>query len=59
MDKNKEWMSRGNIGCTFAALFAKNPECIGWKTVNIWWISQRLEIPKDKKYFFKETCIFL
>lgn len=47
MDKNKEWMSRGNIGCTFAALFAKNPESIGWNTINIQWINQRLEIPKD------------
>jgi hypothetical protein len=33
MDQNKIWMQKGKIGCTFAALFAKNPEAIGWKTI--------------------------
>lgn len=34
MDINKKWMSNAkNIGCTFAALFAKNPDSIGWKTI--------------------------
>lgn len=32
-DLNKEWMSKGKIGCTFASLFAKDPEKIGWKTI--------------------------
>lgn len=33
MDANKKWMSNSkNIGCTFAALFAKNPSAIGWET---------------------------
>ena len=43
-DLNKQWMATGKTGCTFAALFAKQPELVGWKTVinpNI------LEIPKD------------
>lgn len=34
MDHNKVWMSSAKrIGCTFAALFAKNPELVGWKTI--------------------------
>lgn len=45
MDLNKLWMSNAkNIGCTFAALFAKNPDVVGWKTmVN----PDVLRIPKD------------
>lgn len=44
MDINKKWMSNAkNIGCTFAALFAKNPESIGWKTIVN---PQTLEIPE-------------
>lgn len=33
MDANKKWMSTGKIGCTFAALFAKCPERVGWMTI--------------------------
>lgn len=34
MDLNKTWMSNSkNIGCTFAALFAKNPQSVGWVTL--------------------------
>lgn len=33
MDANKQWMSTGKIGCTFAALFAKAPERVGWVTI--------------------------
>lgn len=33
-DLNKVWMSNAkNIGCTFAAMFAKKPELVGWKTI--------------------------
>jgi len=44
MDANKKWMSSGKIGCTFAALFAKNPERVDWVTIenpSYFWI------PKD------------
>lgn len=30
---NREWIAKGNTGCTFAALFAKNPEVVGWKFI--------------------------
>lgn len=33
-DLNKEWMINSkNIGCTFAAMFSKKPESIGWVTM--------------------------
>lgn len=33
-DLNKKWMQNANnIGCTFASLFAKNPEAVGWVTI--------------------------
>lgn len=28
---NQQWIAKGKTGCTFATLFAKNPESIGWK----------------------------
>ena len=44
-DLNKKWMCNSkNIGCTFAALFAKSPEVVGWKTIIN---PDKLEIPKD------------
>ena len=43
-DPNKEWMSKGKIGCTFASLFAKKPESIGWKTITR---PEIFEIPLD------------
>lgn len=43
-DPNKEWMSKGKIGCTFASLFAKKPESIGWKTITS---PELFEIPED------------
>lgn len=33
-----------NIGCTFAAFFAKNPHLVGWQTIIN---PEKLEIPKD------------
>jgi hypothetical protein len=30
---NIEWISKGNTGCTFATLFAKNPKLVGWETI--------------------------
>lgn len=27
---NMEWIAAGNTGCTFATLFARNPESVGW-----------------------------
>lgn len=34
IDSNKLWMQNSkNIGCTFAAMFAKQPELVGWKTI--------------------------
>lgn len=48
-DQNKIWMSNSkNIGCTFAAIFAKNPESIGWKTVVN---PVSLSIPEDAMIF--------
>lgn len=33
-DLNKIWMQNSkNIGCTFASIFAKNPQSIGWVTI--------------------------
>lgn len=44
MDANKKWMATGAIGCTFASLFAKKPELVGWKTI----ISpERFKVPTD------------
>lgn len=44
-DENKKWMSNSkNIGCTFAALFAKNPKSVGWKTIVN---PHTFEIPND------------
>lgn len=28
---NREWIAKGNTGCTFATLFAKSPEVVGWR----------------------------
>lgn len=28
---NREWIAKGSTGCTFASLFAKSPEVVGWK----------------------------
>lgn len=28
-------MSSGKVGCTFAALFARNPDSVNWKTIKI------------------------
>lgn len=44
MDANKKWMSTGKIGCTFAALFAKRPETVGWVTIVN---PEKLIIPQD------------
>lgn len=44
MDANKKWMQTGAIGCTFAALFAKHPETVGWITIVK---PVEFKIPKD------------
>lgn len=46
MDENKKWMQTGKVGCTFAALFAKNPKSVGWETIQITCDEQQLVIPK-------------
>ena len=28
---NREWISKGNTGCSFATLFSKQPEVVGWR----------------------------
>lgn len=33
-DANKQWFGSGKGGCTFAALFAKNPQSVNWITVD-------------------------
>jgi hypothetical protein len=30
---NLEWIAAGNTGCTFATLFARKPESVGWRVV--------------------------
>ena len=47
LDDNKKWMAKGYIGCTFAALFAKNPEKINWRTINIVDMNSKFKIPTD------------
>lgn len=47
LDENKIWASKGNIGCTFASLFAKAPHKIGWETIQITEVNQPLVIPKS------------
>lgn len=47
LDENKIWASKGHIGCTFASLFAKAPEKIGWETIQINSLSEELVIPKS------------
>ena len=34
MNEAIEWIKKGNTGCVFATLFAKNPESVGWKIIN-------------------------
>lgn len=31
--ENLEWIKSGKMGCTFAALFARDPEAVGWKFI--------------------------
>ena len=31
LKQNIEWIKKGRTGCTFATLFAKSPEVVGWK----------------------------
>jgi hypothetical protein len=31
--ENLQWIAKGNTGCTFATLFAKNPKLVGWETI--------------------------
>jgi hypothetical protein len=32
-DLNLNWIKLGHTGCNFASIFAKNPECVGWKRI--------------------------
>ena len=34
MDENLKWIQSGKTGCTFATLFSKDPESIGWRSYN-------------------------
>lgn len=43
MDKNKQWMNSGKIGCTFAVYFSKFPELCNWYTVE----ESNFHIPKE------------
>lgn len=62
---NREWIAKGSTGCTFATLFAKNPQSVGWGFFNpIQYYYQRqldtlplivsIEFPNDG-YFNKNT----
>lgn len=33
IEENIEWIKSGAIGCTFASLFARNPDLVGWKFI--------------------------
>lgn len=38
---NREWIMKGNTGCTFATLFSKNPSIVGWRFYDpIQWVYQ-------------------
>ena len=47
MDGNKEWMMTGKIGCTFAAMLARDPENVGWVTIT----------NPDKMYVPSHACL--
>lgn len=47
VDKNKQWMSEGKVGCTFATLFAREPHKIMWETIQIKSMTDKLIIPKN------------
>lgn len=62
---NREWIASGKTGCTFATLFAKKPESVGWRfmTWGQWWYARRdgnlplivaIDFPNDG-YWNKET----
>jgi hypothetical protein len=36
---NQQWIAKGSTGCTFATLFSKTPEVVGWRflTPGQWW----------------------
>lgn len=41
---NLEWIQKGNTGCTFATLFSKAPDTVGWKFYHYYeWMSKRPE----------------
>lgn len=44
--ENLEWIQSGKIGCTFATLFSKNPESIGWM-FSIYNEEYKFHIPDD------------
>lgn len=43
---NREWIASGATGCTFATLFAKEPEVVGWKFYhhNLWMVRNLFQI---------------
>lgn len=43
---NREWIAKGNTGCTFATLFAKKPDMVGWKFINFMEYQQG-KVPND------------
>ena len=63
--ENRKWIASGKTGCTFATLFAKDPEKVGWRflSYNGWAhlhqynelpLIVAIEFPKDG-YFNKDT----
>lgn len=62
---NREWIAKGSTGCTFATLFAKKPESVGWRFMDRqqWWYARRdgnlplivaVEFPNDN-YWDRDT----
>jgi len=44
IEVNRQWIAKGNTGCCFATLFAKDPQKIGWSIMEA---TEKLEIPKN------------
>lgn len=48
VEENIEWIKSGKIGCTFASLFARDPDAIGWKFIRA-----------DKLFVIPDDCFIL
>src|SRR5688572_19896998 len=62
---NQEWIQKGSTGCTFATLFSKSLDTVGWRFINPvqWWYGRRdgnlplivsIDFPNDG-YWNKKT----